>query len=533
LLAGASLGLVGAGLGLTGCAETPTGGQPATGAGGSAARPPAYVPFTGVKADLPGTAEGVSPAFLSYPSPPLAREGFPLPATEPFTALLQGAPAATAPDRNDAYRVLRDQAGNSMNALTVISSQYLDKFQVTMASNDIPDFVQIMKVPQYPTMLEKYFTDLSDVLGGDGVKKYPALANIPTETWKIPTVNGRLWGFAQPRPPAGRILSTRGDLLTARGLDASPAPANGAEFVELLKALTDRGKNQFALGGDPTDWLLPGVLEMMEAPNGWALQDGTFVSQLASEQMVEALNECGKIIRAGYQHPNSFSDPGQNGVWWTAGTTSMLFQAFTGWGTYARSQPSWQVGHVTLPKWNGGGTAPLHKSVAGYDAFVSIRKQASDQRLDELLRIVDLIASPFGTQQFLDVNYGAPGFTYDMVDGNPQFTKDGSTNVVKGWPYAGGNSQAVLFTPGQDELTRAQHAYLSEQLPNGVADASQGLYSETEVTKGATQAKAAKDVQRAVLLGEQPISAWQDFVKKWSAEVGDRIAGEFADAAAQ
>lgn len=507
-----------------------SGGSGGSGGGSGSFTPPTYVPFEGVTPDLPGTDAGVSPAFLSYPDPPVVRDGFPLPQTEPVTALLQNRPPQTAPDQNEAYAVFREAAGNRMDANTIISTQYKDKYQVTISGGDIPDFMQMEVVPQFPGLLEKYFTDLSDVLGGDGVTKYPALANIPTPTWQIPMVNGRLWGIAQPRPPAGRILSTRGDILEAKGLPANPEPADGAEFVELLKALTDKGNNQFALGADPVGWVLRGVLEMVGAPNGWALEGDTFVSQIASEQMKEALSETGKIVKAGYVHPNSFSDPGQNSTWWEAGTTAMMFQAFTGWGNYARQHPDWKVGYVRLPTWDGSGKAQIFRSQAGYYSFVAIKKQSSDKRLEELLRLADFIASPFGTQQFLDVNYGAEGFTYEMKDGNPQYLENGEGNTVKGWHYCGGNAQAVLFAPGQDDLVKAQHTYLSEVMADGVDDASNGLYSETAVTKGASYGTRMKDVQRGVLLGEKPMSEWESFVKTWKAEVGDTMAAEYAEA---
>lgn len=518
---------------LAGCGTSGGSSSGGSGGGGGSFTPPAYVPFEDVTPDLPGTDTGVSPAFFSYPKPPVVREGFPLPQTDPVTALLQGAPPLAKPDKNPAYELFRKAAGNEMNGNTIISSQYKDKYQVTISGGDLPDFMQMSVVPQFPDLLEKYFTDLSDVLGGDGIKDYPALANIPTPTWQIPMVNGRLWGIAQPRPPAGRILSVRGDILTAKGLPANPEPADGAEFIELLTALTDKGKNEFALGADPVAWVLRGVLEMVGAPNEWALDGDTFVSQLASEQMTMALNETAKIVKAGVLHPNSFSDPGQNGTWWDAGTTAMLFQAFTGWGNYARQHPDWNVGYVRLPAWDGSGKAKIFRGQAGYGAFIAIKKQSSDERLAELLRLADYIASPFGTQQFLDVNYGAEGFTYEMKDGIPSYLPDGEKNTVRGWPYLGGNSQAVLFAPGQDEMIKAQHTYLTDVMSEGVDNASDGLYSETAVTKGASYGTRVSDLQRGVILGQKPISEWESFAKTWKSEVGDKMAAEYAEAKAK
>src|SRR5699024_6120462 len=114
-------------------------------------------------------------------------------------------------------------------------------FQVTLASGDIPDFMQIMPVAQLPKLLEQEFADLTDVLGGDGVKKYPGLANIPAESWRIPELNGRLWGIPMPRPPVALVLTTRGDVLKERGVDDPYLKLrDGADFVDLLKQLTNK-----------------------------------------------------------------------------------------------------------------------------------------------------------------------------------------------------------------------------------------------------------------------------------------------------
>ena len=527
---GGTAGVLGAAW-LAGCSSG--GGSGGSGNGDGDYVAPTYQPFADVEPDLPGTEDGVSPAFFAFPNPPADRDGFPLPETEAVSALLQGAPPTTAPDKNKAYEVFRKQAGNQMKATTVTSADYLDKYQVTLAGNELPDFVQMSQVPQFPKLLEKHFTDLTDVLGGDKVLEYPALANIPPPTWDIAKVNGRLWGIAQPRPPAGRILSTRGDILSEAGVDPNPEIKSGEDFVDLLAELTDRKNNRFAMGADPTAWLLPGLLEMLGAPNGWRVEDGTWINQHEAPETKEALNEAAKIVKAGYLHPNSFSDPAQNSVWWEGGTTAMYFQSFTGWGVFARSHPDWKVGYVRLPKWDGGGEAPIHKGPAGYGAFISIKKQDSDDRLAELLRLADLIASPFGTQQFLDVTYGAEGTTYEMKDGNPEYLPDQNKNVVAGWGYCGGNAQAVLFAPGQDDLIKSQHSYLSEVIPEGVDNPAEGLYSETDLTDGSKWRVRIQDTQRAILIGDSPVSEWDTLVKDWKADVGDKVAEELAESAAQ
>ncbi|HIT75574.1 MAG TPA: extracellular solute-binding protein, partial [Candidatus Avipropionibacterium avicola] len=508
-----------------------TGGGGNGGGGETGLVEPTFVPFAGVTPDKPGSADGITPVFYNYPNPPTVREGYPLEGGEKWSALMQMAPPKVAASKNKNYQLYRDALGTDFEVNGVLSAAYTEKFQVIMAGGDLPDFVQIASVAQLPKLLEKNFTDLTDVLGGDEIKKYPGLANIPTATWKIPQLNGRLWGIAQPRPPAGVSLTSRGDVLAERGIDDPYVQLrDGADFVDLLKQLTNKDKNEFAMGADPNGWLMPMMQTMIGGPNVWANENGTFVHQLETEQYKEALSEAGKIIQAGYLHPNSFSDPTQNATWYNAGTTALYYQSFVGWGGNARLHPEWNVGNVELPMWDGGGMAPIRKSVAGYGAYIAIKK-SDDARLEQLLRIADFIASPFGTQQYLDVNYGVEGYSYNMEDGNPVSLPPETNPSIVAMTYTGGNSGAILFGQGEQESVDRQHEYLSRAIPAGIDNAVDGLYSETFSTKGATFTKAQFDLQREIMLGQKPVSDFDDFVKKWKSQVGDKAAAEYAESA--
>lgn len=307
---------------------------------------------------------------------------------------------------------------------------------------------------------------------------------------------------------------------------------DGKDFTDLLAQLTNKNKNQFAMGADPNSWLLTILLTMLGAPNGWKVESGKFISQYETEEYATALDEAGKIIRAGHLHPNSFSDPASNAVWFKAGTTAMFYQSFVGWNEFARLFPDWQIGNIELPHWDGSGPAPIRKSLAGYSSYTAIKKSDA-ARVDQLLRVCDHIASPFGTQEFLDVCYGVRGYTYNLNARHNPVAIPNSPGIVAGITYAGANSGAVLFGQGNKAAIDAQHDYLTRVLPTGVDDASWSLHSETAVTKGASSDKQRLDLQREIMQGAKPVSAWKDFVTRWKSDVGSRIAGEYEDAASR
>ena len=517
--------------GLAACGTSSGDSGPGSG-GGSEVPPPNHQPFGDVTPDLPADDIGVVNGYFSFPDPPVQREGIPLPKTETITALLQGDPPSIPTDSNPVYDHFREQAGNGMEDTSIISTEYQDKFQVTMAGGDLPDLVQIVGVPQLPKLLEKHFTDLCEVLSGSNVEQYPALASFTGANWDVARVNGRIWGVPQPRPPAGRVLLSRGDLLRRHGL-TDVELRDGSDFVELLTTVNDPDNNTFALGGDPRVWLLRAVCEMHGVPNNWAKQDGTFVNEISSPLTVEALNESAKIMKKGLLHPKAFAEPGQNHLWFRSGVTPLLFQGFTMWSNYARSNPEFDTGIVRLPQWNGGGPASVYLGAAGFGAYTAIKKQSSDERLHEILRIIDYIASPFGTQQYLDIGYGLEDRTFTFEDGQPTFIEDKAGEALMGWPYVGGGSQNVLYIPGRKDVVQDQHAYLSEIIPAGTQDASTGLYSETQSGKAATWGTRRKDLERSIMLGEKPVSDWTEFANTWQREVGDQMVTELEEAAAQ
>ncbi|WP_152363034.1 extracellular solute-binding protein [Microlunatus speluncae] len=521
-LAGATL----AAAGLAGCTDQTGPVRQERGSG----ELPTRVPFAAGEPDLPEAAGGVPAGYFSYPAEPQPRKGFPYrEASAPITTLLQGTAAVAPKERNPWWQRIERESGFSFALNPVQSADYQAKFQVTLAGGEVPDLVQIVGVPGLPNVLDKYFTDLTDFLAGDAIAEYPGLAAIPTETWKIGQVNGRLWGIAQPRPPAGRICSYRGDLFARHGITAAPELRDGQDFLDLCRQLSDPGRAVFALGANLAGWILPAMLEMVGAPNDWALEGETFTHAYETEQMKQALDLTLQLFRKQYVHPDSPSAGAENYTWWQGGQTSLYLQSFSGWGTYARVNPDWRLGALTLPKWDGGGPAAKHLSVAGYTAFVAIKK-ASDERVREILRFADFVASPFGSSGELLINYGVEGTHYTLTGSDPIATAAAKTDLPTGLNYLGGQSSAVIYTPGDREIVQQQYDYLKAVLPTGVKNPTEGLFSDTSSTSGSSARRAINDLQTQIVIGRKPLSEWDAAVDRWRRETGDQQRRDYQEA---
>lgn len=75
------------------------------------------------------------------------------------------------------------------------------------------------------------------------------------------------------------------------------------------------------------------------------------------------------------------------------------------------------------PGFDGG--APVIATSGGWWGFVTATATASGERLEELLRVMDYFAAPFGSIEYTFLNYGIEGrhFTFDG-SGNPPPTSD-------------------------------------------------------------------------------------------------------------
>jgi putative aldouronate transport system substrate-binding protein len=512
-----------------GGASTTAGGSSASGGGSSI---PTYVPYTGVKPDLPAGEHGVPAGFYHYPSNPVTfTSGVPGKGGK-LNIMTQATSIATPEDKNSWWQGINKALGVDIQLHFTPSADYLQKFQVTIAGGLQDDIALWQTVANTPGVLAKDFCDLTPYLAGDAIKEYPGLASIPTATWQyIPTINGKIWGIPQPRNPAGNIASTRGDLLEKFGIkENSPVLNSGQEFLDLCKQLTDKKGGKYAIGEQPNSWVLAAMLEMMEAPNlnGWAQTGGKFTSVNEMDQMKDAITQVKTMWDAGYIHPDSFTTPGQNFTWWSGGITTIYFQNVAGWG-YANTYPDWNMGVIILPKWNGGGAARKNLGLPGYGAFAAFKK-ADDARIKELLAICNYIAAPFGTKEYLLINYGVENVDYTIKDGDPIKTDKGKTETPSGLSYVGGQSGASLYFPGNKALVDVAHEHLTKVLPTGYADPTWGLYSETNSTKGATANKTLSDASADIIQGRKSISDWDDLVSSWRKAAGDAMRSEYEEA---
>lgn len=530
----------GAGLALAACQPGGPGTAPSQNPGSQAAAVrPSYIPFDGPKPDLVGDGtKGVPNGFLTYPDPPPSTGRTPLTLSKPIEMHVQSIPSPTPRERNEWWKLLEKDLGTQLSVSGTDSTQYQAKFQTMVAGNTLAEITQITSVPQLPKVLESMFTDLTPYLSGDNVKKYPNLANMPSAAWDMCMIGGKIWGLTNPRIVAGSVLMTRGDVLESKGIKLMPELSSGEDFLDLCKELTDKSKNTFAIGQVPQNWTVPLILESLGAPNVWNIDaSGNWTSAYEHPAYEKALEIVAKMWTDGLIHPNSYTDLSSTAIWFTGGATNMFAQNFASWMSYASgaitnantNSGTFPVGAVVMPKWDGGGKAAKHLGVPGYADIVGIKKMDDEKRIDELLRVGDYLASPFGTQEYLNLWYGVRDRQYKLAGGQVERIKGAPTETISGPSYYGGMSAVSLYAPGKQDIGKMLFQYCQDMIPSGVKNPAYGRFSDTNVSKGSAATRKLNDLMAGIIQGRAKLTDWAAGVKAWKTEAGDAIAREYAD----
>lgn len=521
---------VAAGLTLAGCGDY----RPATTRDANAkAQLPTYIPYKGVPTSMPATADGVAPGYLHYPADPVNAfpDGPPAKGDAIDIMTLIFNPVPPPVDRNVMWQALNKSVGCDLNFQITPVGDYPNKFAVTIAGGDLPDAMLMLPADQNaaatPDMLDALFEDLSEHLAGDNIRDYPYLANIPTASWAPCVRNGGIYALPMPRPLSGGPPTyTRLDLINKRGLD--PNPKNWREFAQLCKDVTDPKNNQYALGDSVTAWNF--LMQMLKAPNKWREEGGKFTWMYETEEAKQALDAVRGLTKAGGLHPDTYSVLGKAKEWFGTGRTVMNPDGPVAWNdyytTYASAAKGFEVGYMMAPGWNGG-TGGQWQGSANYATLII--KKAPKARIKQILRAMNALASPFGTDGYLLRKYGVRGPDHTLKGSDPVLTTQGQAEVYLPTIFAT-DAPGALYYPAKPEIVPDQYAFQKEAVQRLIPNSAEPLYSPTDAKMSKLLQTALDDTRKSIMQGRVPLSEWDDAMKNWRKEAGDRIRAEYEQA---
>ena len=494
------------------------------------AKLPAYVPVELIKPDLPGD-QVVMPGYYAYPADP--KPVFDAPPGAGLGKITINYPTYVAappgPDRNTFYAQLQDEIGAELDLTPIPDADYGTKFQTTIAGGSLPDLMMFpLPTPDQPRVMDRLFTDLGPFLAGDAIKDFPYLANIPTASWRPTVSNGTIFAVPQPRSIANHAMFVRQDLVEQLGVNAEPA--DYAEFVEMLKAVTEPKQNRWAVVNQ--GFMIEHITEMMGGPNGWSESGGVFTNGWADERTKQAISHTAELVRAGVFHPDAASAGyTQFRDFFFAGRTVFCSDGYAAWDLFVRQlggleEGTRKLGMMVHPAYDGGGDAP-HFAGSGFQSITVIKKGLGEERTRSLLNVLNFLAAPIGSREHLHRKFGVEGKDFTFQDGYPVLTQQGNTNFLDVQYIV---DSPTIIGPAPAAGADLQHRWHQRSTANLIPNPTIGLYSDTNSRKGNSIGTMMTDVITGVVFGRNTMKDYEETYGRWRSQGGDKIAAEFAEA---
>jgi putative aldouronate transport system substrate-binding protein len=517
---------------LTAC-STGSGDSDVSNAGKKLAPWPAYTPADGPKPDLAPSEAGVQAGYTSYPAD-LVKSVSRTPG-DGSTVRVMSVSFGTPPKPSSANRfwaAVEKALGVKIEYTIVPQADYQKKMATVMAgdADTLPDIINVFSgfvLPREAEFVRRRAEDLTPFLSGDAIADYPNLANIPTHAWRdMGRIGGLLYGIPLERPLPGSTLWLNQGMFTDAGMKED---WTADDFAAVAKRAT--GGRTYALGAAAGSNFGNGFHGAAHnAPQEWAVtKDGTFQPAWADERYKAAIAFQSRLRADGSYHPDatSVSQIDLTTLYYN-GTVGSMQDGFGAYLPKYRESKGKLTPAAALPYSVGGEPGGI---IAARRSFgYTVLKKAKKERIELLLRILDYLAAPFGSEEWELVHYGVEGTHFTRAaDGSPQATKLGEVENNTNLPlkYLAEGPQ-VLFVPGMPDAVRALHTWQQKVVPHAIRNASFGLQSATKNSQGATLKALVDDTVTGIIAGRLPISAWDATVKKWRERGGDRMAEEFA-----
>lgn len=508
---------------------------------------PMYIPPNSPPPDVEG-GKITPPGYVKYPAKlvrsvadPPARGG----EINIITQTLGTVPPSM--DENPVWQEMNKRVGATLKISITPFADYGAKLPTILAGNDMPDLLFLPRgqpVPGLAQFLDAKMQDLTPFLSGDAIKDYPNLAAHPTGVWRTTVYNNKIYGVGDPLAPFFWVHWHHQELLEAAGLGP---PKNAADYKKIMQTLMSPSEGRFGIVAEAGYQYAYGVnnqlfTSIFGAPNQWSVANGKLTRLFETDQYKAALEYARDLWASGLYEPGS---PGYNtisarqamiarkGVFRWDGNTADVFnsQGVGAGNTGLTLQPPPKIRLVPpFPAQDGGKpTYPLYHGSFG----MVVMKKAPADRVKELLRVLNLIASPFGTEEREIISYGLEGrdFTRNAI-GAPVFNEQGRAENM-GQVFNGVvNPPPVYFDPlGTDYVSHVIGVFKQYEAV-GVEDPTIGFYSDSDSRQGVIANQRFGDGITDIVAGRRPMADLTGLLQEWRSGGGDQVRKEYEDAMA-
>lgn len=499
---------------------------------------------------VPSGIEGVPDVYLKTPEAKKTYDGVPGNGGTVRAFTISYSPPPPPRDQNQYWQELEKRLGVKWEIDMTPQPNYGEKSAAYLAGGDLPDLFYINPgqnaSQQYQAMAQGAFLDLTPFVTGDAIKEYKNLATFPAYMWDNLKFQGKIFGVPTPSLRAGNLPYYRSDWSKTLGLE----PTTPESIAQMLVGFSkndpdgDGSANTWGMGRFNSGWL---VFDNLIATYGFKLpknwqqnDDGTLTHMIETDGFKQLVEYLTKLFADGGYHPDAasmtFSDA-QNAF--IAGQTGLHYEGLTsfyGVGNVGyrlqQTDPKATLAPI-VPVTPDGSPGVTHNNT-GFFGFVGIPTSVGkdEDRVHELLRILDYLASPFGSEEQVFLANGIEGVHWEYNDQGARIVNDKGRSERSDLVYFMG-SLPVLYYPEDPEVGLQVQKDLKSAIALGIDDPTQVLFSQTNVDNGPQLNQLGTDSISAIVTGRAGVDTLDDVINQWKSQGGDQIRNEFQEALQQ
>jgi putative aldouronate transport system substrate-binding protein len=485
--------------------------------------------------------DGVPDAYTRLPAPFKAVDAPPASGGEVSTFQITFQPPVPGRDENSFWQELEKRLGVArLNAGLVPAASFGERLSAVTAGGDIPDLTVLFPDDAATNELLRQgaFTDLTPFLSGDALQEFPNLAAFPAYLWENVKVQGKIYGVPRETFRCGSVLAYRQDWQDKLGLGR---PENADDLRTIFTAFTQGDPNG---NGSADTWGLGAYSaasysifsrnffdQVFRTPNGWRLNpDGTLTNAIETEEFARSVAYMRELLAAGVYHPDvtaltDTKQPFAAGVYgaYTDGPGALPGSAGLR-GQAAEFSPGANVIGLLPPGFDGG-PAVTHNGTGFYGMVGIPSRVESEERVRELLRILNFYCAPFGSEEWLFLNNGIEGVHWNYgPDGRPVKTELGEREVGGDLTYL--TTPPTVFFYDRPEDAVFMQDMVKDHLAIGIDNPALNVFSQTAVEEGSELEQLQLDRLNAIITGREALDALPNYVSEWRERGGDRIREE-------
>ncbi len=497
-----------------------------------------------VDGKITSTVSGVPDAFTKNPNPTKTYDGKPGRGgtITAFTIAYQSPPPPR--ENNPYWQELEKRLGVKWEPIITPQPEYGAK-SAALIAGDIPDLFYLNPgqnaAPQYRAMEQGAFTDLTPFVTGDALKEYKNLATFPPYMWDNVKFKGKLYGVPKPLQRNGNIPFYRGDWAKKVGLAAPKNPDDLRTLLVAFAKMDPDGNGQadtYGMGKYGTDWNAWDnyMRNMFGVPFNWRKNpDGTMTHMIETDEYRQTLDYLRQLNAAGAYHPDAggmnyaqakgFFEAGKTGLH-TEGFGSLVNPKSGVYLNVLKGNPNAEVVGL-LPPAASGRTSVTYNTQGSFGFTGIAAKVGRDrERVKELLRVLDYLAAPFGSEEYNFLINGIEGTHHDIRADGARIINDRGRSDKGDLVYLMA-SLPVFYYPESPGLAEQVQKQAAEIIRIGQDNPEWVLYSPTNVMKAGELNTFGLDRASAIVTGREPLSTLDTAIRDWRSRGGDMIRKEF------